>query len=151
MVGTMISLSAYNTEGIAVLSATQLMVDGQQNMTRNTLPNRRLAALVSLLAAMLFIVVTNAHRHGQFSYGENGARLSLGQNVRVLQISQAAIGQHQPHCLACELMFLGSGNTIITPATQIQAVSTQEAFVIAVQRSVQSDYCNLLPSRAPPA
>src|ERR1035437_9284073 len=121
-------------------------------MVLSTLRNRKSAALLSMLAVMLFIIVSNVHVHDQFSCcGESDARPGLVQNAQVSQVYQSANGHHRSPCAACEMMALGMGNTSSAHAFQMCTASTQQAFISATQRFTHPNYRNLLPSRAPPA
>jgi hypothetical protein len=92
-------------------------------MRPSNLHNRRLVALLSLMAMVLFAVAFNVHTD---DHGFNLPYASGIGDILSGQIRQHISSSPESHCVACELMALGAGNTMISPAIHVATVHAQE-------------------------
>lgn len=120
-------------------------------MLMNRCINKKLIALMSLLAMMMFVFVSNIHMHGYPVAGMTDACICCSAVNQTDQISQLHSVNNASECPACEISHLGLSNTTITPAVQLELSTISESIQKPQQITIKSFLNNQQSSRAPPA
>gem|GEM_PF-2713037 len=119
-------------------------------MLINKCSNIKLTAVISLLAMMMFVFVSNIHVHGSPVTCGNSNCIYCITLHKTPHISQLNNINRDSGCPACEILHLGLGNSTITPTVQIETTALCESIPKSPQITIKSFLNNEQPSRAPP-
>jgi hypothetical protein len=118
-------------------------------MRLSNLHNRRLAAQLLLLAMVLFVVAFNVHTDDQHSVWLDISK-AITNCAHSGSIGQSVSAPAESHCVACELMALGAGNTVISQGIHVATIQAKEPIPVTSDPAICCDIHRTLSSRAPP-
>ena len=97
-------------------------------MTFGNLKKRRLAALLSLLVIAVSVVAFNMHTdHHDCDFAHTSMDPADNEILAGRQIWQQLHPSGESNCVACKLLPLGAGNTLVAPTIQVSVHYVQES------------------------
>jgi len=120
-------------------------------MLMNKCINKKLIAVMSLLAMMLFVIVSNIHMHNYLTDSDAISHFTSNTISHTSQISLFHDTNHNAGCPACEILHLGLGNSNIAPTVQIETTTLCESIPKSPLITIKTFLSNEQPTRAPPA